>query len=282
MKKQNSLIKTEVLNCFGFDKTHKLTVEQVYELLSIARNPWLSLYYDKTPPAKIYKKEDYAVGHAGLKYGEILKHRRRKHSILLTTDKAKTVDVAIEMADKGVNIFGKKVKIKLEVLSKDDTHPINKAVIQATEILRSDDRNYRIWPIINYNEEDIRKLVSLGVEVIRILRGPIGCNGSVKELPELSKVGKLGLELRIPIILEGGLGGEYHIYEALRTPGIEAVLVNSCLFKRLKPDGRGDPSHMMKTIRHAADLAIRNKEYHGYSTNCCSISRYINTSIHRR
>lgn len=119
------------------------------------------------------------------------------------------------------------------------------------------------------NEKDASVLANLGVEIIRVLRGPIGCNGTVKDVQDINCVGKLGIELGISIILEGGIGNSQQVYDALTTPGIEAVLVNSCLFKPI--NNRVDPVYVMKTIRHAADLAAKKEDYHEYAQNCCSI-----------
>lgn len=258
--KKHSIIKTDILNCFGFKPTHKLSVEQVHELLAVSRNPWLSLYYDGTPPDQIKSIDDYAIGHAGLKYRDM--RDKDRYQILLTTDKAKTVDDAVEMAQRGAFLFGKDLKIKLEVLCSKDMRPVNRRVIEATRILC--ERGYHVWSIINYDEKDIATLADLGVEAVRILRGAIGCNGAVKEVPDLNRLGKLGMELGVPIILEGGIGDDYQVYEALTTQGIEAVLVNSCLFKPLGDKQVIDPIYVMKTIRHAADLAANNEEYHEY------------------
>jgi len=279
MKNNQLVIKTDILNCFGFDQTHKLSIDQAHNLLAIARNPWVSLYYDKKLPDQIKNIGDYAIGHAGLKYVDFQKRYGKKFKILLTTDKAKSVETAVKMADKGVSLFGKNVKIKLEVLTKDDTHPINNFVIEAAQILRSSEKKYCIWPIINYNEKDIIKLANIGVEVIRIMRGPIGCNGTIKEVPCLNHLGKIGIDLKIPIILEGGIGNDKQVYEALITPGIKAILINSSLFKPMDDETTIDPIYVMKTIRHAADLASKNKRYHPYSLNCCSISNQIEKLI---
>jgi len=275
MKNSLSVIKTDILNCFGFNQTHKLSIDQAHNLLVIARNPWINLYYDKKLPDQIKNIGDYAIGHAELKYADFQKRYGKKFQILLTTDRAKSVETAVKMADRGGSLFDKNVKIKLEVLTKDYRHPINDFVIEAAQILRSSEKKYCIWPIINYNEKDIVTLANIGVEVIRVMRGPFGCNGTIKEVPDLNHLGKIGIDLKIPIILEGGIGNDKQVYEALITPGIKAILINSCLFKPLDDETTVDPIYMMKTIRHAADLASRNKRYHPYNLNCCSISKQI-------
>lgn len=265
IKKNSSVVKTDILNCFGFDHTHILSLDQVYDLLTIAKNPWIVLYYDGRSPDQIKNIGDYAIGHAGLRFIDFQKKYGDKFQILLNTDKAHDVETAVKMAQKAVSLFGKNVKIKLEVLTKNNTHPINNLVIETAKILRSGEKKYCVWPIINYNEKDIITLASLGVEAIRVMRGPIGCNGTIKELPDLKHLGKLGTDLKIPIILEGGIGNDKQVYEALTTPGIGTILINSSLFKPIDNKNTIDPIYVMKTIRHAADLASKKIKYHSYN-----------------
>jgi len=252
------VIKTDVLHCFGFEKRHKLTVDEAYELLCTARNPWITLYYDERDPKDVNDVRDFAIGHAGLRFGEFKDRYGDMFNVLLTTDKAKNAEQAVRMADKGVSLFGRKIKVKLEVLDKDDKRPINAEVIEAAKTLRHAPREYSVWPIINYDEDDIIRLAGLGAEAVRVMRGPIGCSGTVKDIPDIRRLGRLGIDLKLPIILEGGIGDEEQVFEALTTPGIDAVLVNSCLFKSI--GGRpADPKAMMEKIRLAADEASKRR-----------------------
>lgn len=268
-------IKTDVLHCFGFSPHHKLSVEQALDLLTIARNPWITLYFDGKSPRKVRSIDDFSIGHAGLSFRNLRDAGRRFDLLLLTTDRAKTVREAVHMAAKATLFPQGSTKIKLEVLSEDETRPINERVIEAATEIVAMMPKFPVWPIINYSEEDIATLKEIGAEAIRVLRGPIGCNGAITDLIDVQRLGQLRTRLEIPIVVEGGIGNELQVYEILNTPGIDAVLVNSCLFQALDDKGSIDPIYMMRMIRHAADLVAQRLPFHHYTPECCAAGQQV-------
>lgn len=267
MKSVDKHIQTNLLNCFGFEQSHQLTINQALSLLKTAKNPWVTLYFNVKKPQNIESINDFSIGYSGLTANDFLSaNPELLNNILLTTDKAEDVDEAVQMAllSNSDYFSGKNLKIKLEVLSHDFRHPINDQVIEASKELLKRIPSGKVWPIINYQEEDFYKLKKLGVKVVRVIRGPIGCNGAEKDIPDVKELGKIGLDLNLSIILEGGIGKELQVYEALRCPGINAVLVNSCLFQSTYENTAANPLFMIKKMKHAADLASNNSPFVPY------------------
>jgi thiazole synthase ThiGH ThiG subunit len=267
MKSINPIIKTNILHCFGFKPEHKLTTSQTIRLLKESGNPWITFYFSGKDKSKINTIGDFSIGHAGLSAKKLIdRDSKITNNILLTTDKAKSFDEAIEMS-LIVNscIFEKlNVVLKLEVLDYSETYPINSYVIEATKKIKDLLPKQNIWPIINYNKNDVFKLKEYGAQAVRVIWGPIGSNGTARDLDNVAELGRIGLEIDLPIIIEGGLGNDLQVYEVLKTPGISAVLVNSCLFKVIEKNGAIDPIYMIKKIKHAAQLALFNKPFSEY------------------
>ncbi len=214
-----------VLHCFGTNPRHKLTPEQAVGLIKCSGTEFLTVYTHRL--AK--KLDDLPIGYSGLTFTDIKKKVDiANYTLLINSNHALSVEEAVNKS-----IFTSKITktklIKLEVLTKDLTRPINKDVIEASKRLMG--LGFDVFPLINYSIQDAKILEKMGCLGLRVMMADIG---SLKGMPNMKMYANLKKCINIPIVAEGGVGSPVDAFNALAT-GADAVLVNAVLFTVKNP-----------------------------------------------
>ncbi|KXZ39330.1 thiazole-phosphate synthase [Alkalithermobacter thermoalcaliphilus JW-YL-7 = DSM 7308] len=130
--------------------------------------------------------------------------------------------------------------IKIEVIS-DNKYllPDNYETIKATEILAKE--GFVVFPYMNPDLMDAKRLVDAGAASIMPLGAPIGTNKGLKTEEMISILIE---EIDIPIIVDAGIGKPSHAAKAMEM-GVDAVLVNTAIATS------DDPVMMGEAFYHA-------------------------------
>jgi len=219
---------SRLLHCFGsingdgsVDDT--IDAKTAVDFIKESETDFLTIY-TQGDLSEIKSLDDFPVGYSGLKYKDIKEHiNPEDFQFLVNTNHALTVDEAINRAEIGHKYSGSKW-IKLEVLNKQLTAPINSDVIKASKILL--DKGYLVLPLINANIEDMKDLEAVGCSAIRVMMSDIGSEGGLRNRKEFTDICN---SVKIPVIAEGGLRGPEDGYNAMIC-GASAVLTNKALF----------------------------------------------------
>lgn len=131
--------------------------------------------------------------------------------------------------------------IKIEVIS-DHKYllPDNYETVKATEVLANE--GFQVFPYMNPDLYIARDLVNAGAAAVMPLGAPIGTNRGLRT-KELTQI--LIDEIKIPVIVDAGLGKPSHVVEAMEM-GADAVLVNTAIATA------GDPVEMARAFCMAA------------------------------
>jgi len=143
--------------------------------------------------------------------------------IMINTSGARTAEEAVRIAHLSAGL-GCGKWIKIEVIP-DNKYllPDNAETIKATEILAKE--GFIVMPYMNPDLADARRLVNAGAASIMPLGAPIGTNKGLKVL-ELLKI--LIEEIKLPVVVDAGIGSPSHAAEAMEI-GASAVLVNTAI-----------------------------------------------------
>lgn len=146
-------------------------------------------------------------------------------------------DAAVELARQAHATTGIDL-LKLEVLSDDHTLSKDWECVEATKILLAE--GFTVMPLISDHLPVARSLADTDVPLIRVMGSPIGSGDGIKYPETIRQIVGLGK----PVILDGGIGYNGHVLEAMRL-GCAGLLVNSMLFKSDDPVG---------TLRHVRSV----------------------------
>ncbi|OPJ55188.1 thiazole synthase [Alkalithermobacter paradoxus] len=128
--------------------------------------------------------------------------------------------------------------IKIEVIS-DNKYllPDNYETIKATEILAKE--GFVVFPYMNPDLMDAKRLVNAGASSIMPLGAPIGTNRGLKTEEMISILIE---EINIPIIVDAGIGKPSEAAKAMEM-GADAVLVNTAIATSDDPIMMGEAFH---------------------------------------
>lgn len=146
---------------------------------------------------------------------------------------------AVELARQAHSTTGIDL-LKLEVLSEDHTRSKDWECVEATKVLEAE--GFRVMPLISDNVAAARALADTDVPLIRVMGSPIGSGKGIEHPETIRQIIGFGK----PIILDGGIGYNSHVLEAMRL-GCAGLLVNSMLFQG------DDPVGTLRSVR----LALR-------------------------
>jgi len=217
---------SRLLHCFGINETHKLTPEQALELIDISGTDFLTVYTQGA--LSIDSAEDLPIGYSGIKYKDIKKRTNKKLTLLVNTNHALTSEEAVKKAEHVSKLTGSKL-IKLEVLNKELTRPVNERVIHAAQELR--DKGYEVMPFITRDLESAKKLEDMGCCAIRFLMNDIRSEGGFQDEEFFRRAVS---EINIPLIGEGGVKSPEDCFR-LMSIGMSATLINTALFTANNP-----------------------------------------------
>jgi len=214
--------KSRLLHCFG-SVNDEIDLKTAVNFIKRSETEFLTVY-TQGKLNLMGNKDELNMGYSGLRYKDIKKHIDvSKYTVLVNTNHALSVDEAVSRAEIGSKLLKTKW-IKLEVLNKKLTRPINKKVIKAAKILLK--KGFIVMPLITADLKDAVRLVKMKCSAIRVLLSDIG---SEKGLVNKKLFKKICLKIKIPVIAEGGIGAPEDAYNAMAV-GASAVLVNRSLF----------------------------------------------------
>lgn len=213
---------SRLLHCFG-SHSDEIDRKTAVSFIKHSQTDFLTLYTQGDLEI-IRSISDFPIGYSGLQYKDVRDALSDKsYTVLVNTNHALTVEEAVGRAEVGYK-YSRSRWIKLEVLNRKLTRPINREVIKAARILLSKD--FVVLPLVNADIADVRKLEKMGCSAVRVLMSNIG---SELGLMNRKLFGRICRTVKIPIIAEGGLRAPEDAYNAM-VEGAAAVLVNRSLF----------------------------------------------------
>lgn len=162
-------------------------------------------------------------------------------TIMVNTSGALTHNEAVKIAMIGRELTGSDwVKVEIE---KDTKYlfPDSFETLKACEILVKE--GFKVFPYIYPDLNLAKELEQIGVEAVMPLGSPIGTNKGIK-CEELIK--PIIRELRIPVIIDAGIGRPSHAAYAMEL-GASAVLINTAIATS------ADPLQMAKAFAKAVE-----------------------------
>ncbi len=149
--------------------------------------------------------------------------------ILVNTSGARNAEEALKIAKIGRELLGSNL-IKIEIIP--DTKylmPDNMEVIRACELLSKE--GFKPFPYIMPDLVLAKRMVEAGAVCIMPLGSPIGTN---KGLLTKYFIEMLKNEIKVPIIVDAGIGKPSHAAEAMEI-GVDAVLINTAIATSKNP-----------------------------------------------
>ena len=220
---------SRLLHCFGMPTYGVRESELAVNLIKQSETNFITIYTHGD--YKSYREiGEFPLGYAGVKFKDIRdKIDLSKYTFLLNTNNAESSDEAIDKVHTTTEIIGSRY-VKLEVLNREKTKPINNEVLKAAKQLVQDD--FTVMPIIDRFDVSIaQELEAIGCACIRVLLSDIGSLGGLTN-PEFFK--RLCESVSIPVIAEGGLNSPEDAYNAMLL-GADGVLVNKAIFEYKDP-----------------------------------------------
>lgn len=220
-KVNNREYNSRLFHCFGEIETI-VTIPLVLDLLQKSSTQFLTI--NTHDIEKMRNKDALVIGYTNITMNQISKIiDKSAYTILLNTNLAESEKEAVNRAVLASSI-GKSKIIKLEIMNKKHTLPINKKVIKAAEILIS--RGYEVMPLINPNLEDAKKLQEIGCSLVRVVGSPIGLMRGIEDSKTIKEI---CLSLTVPVIIDGGIGSPQDVIKGMKL-GATGVLVNKAIF----------------------------------------------------
>ncbi len=217
---------SRLFHCFGNPDT-KLTVSTIKSLLENSCTEFLTLNTHKISTNNGVNSA--VIGYTDINLNDISNIVDiSKYTILVNINLAETSEEAIKRSVLSSELIGSKI-IKLEVLGKEHTVPLNEDVKEAAKSLLK--KGYEIMPLINPDLNDALELQDMGCSLIRVLGSPIG---SMKGIENDKLLEEIFQRLEVPVILDGGVGRPQDAYNAMKL-GATGVLVNKALFSSDNP-----------------------------------------------
>lgn len=157
------------------------------------------------------------------KTDNVMKHIPKHVQLLPNTSGARTAEEAVRIARLS-RAMGCGNWIKIEVISENKyLLPDGYETVRATEILAKE--GFVVLPYVNADLMIAKSLVNAGAAAVMPLGAPIGTNRGLKTKEML---GILIDEIKIPIIVDAGIGRPSHACEAMEM-GADACLVNTAI-----------------------------------------------------
>ncbi|MBD3393443.1 MAG: thiazole synthase [Chitinivibrionales bacterium] len=153
----------------------------------------------------------------------ILKHVPAGKILLPNTSGARTADEAVRIA-RLARAMGCGNWIKIEVIN-DQKYllPDNEHTSRATDILARE--GFIVLPYMNPDLPSARRMVAAGAAAVMPLGAPIGSN---RGLQSLDMIEILIEEIKVPVIVDAGIGRPSHAARAMEI-GAAAVLLNTAI-----------------------------------------------------
>jgi thiazole synthase len=153
----------------------------------------------------------------------LLKYVPKDKILLPNTSGARNADEAVRIA-RLARAMGCGNWIKIEVIN-DQKYllPDNIETVRATEILAKE--GFVVMPYMCPDLSVARRLVNAGAASVMPLGSPIGTNRGLKTL-ELVKI--LVSEIKVPVIVDAGIGSPSHAAMAMEI-GVDAILLNTAI-----------------------------------------------------
>ena len=153
----------------------------------------------------------------------IIKYIPKNTIVMVNTSGSRNAQEAIKIAEIGSEIMETDwIKIEIEVDSK-YLLPDNEETIKATSYLAK--KGYKVFPYISPDLITARKLVDCGAVAVMPLGSFIGTN---KGLAAKFLIEPIIREIKIPIIIDAGIGRPSHAAQAMEM-GADAILVNTAI-----------------------------------------------------
>jgi len=217
---------SRLFQCFG-DPHTVVTISIILKLLRKSGTQFLMI--NTHTIKKVKSKSALLLGYTNITLDQISKIiDTSAYTILINTNLAESEREAVSRAVLASSISGNNI-IKLEVLNKEHTLPINKKVIKAAKTLIS--KGYEVMPLINANLQDAKELQEIGCSLIRVIGSPIG---SMKGVKDSATIKEICQTLSIPVIVDGGIGSPQNVTKAMAL-GATGVLVNKAVFASKNP-----------------------------------------------
>lgn len=153
----------------------------------------------------------------------LLSHVPKGKILLPNTSGARTAGEAVRIARLS-RAMGCGTWIKIEVI-RDQKHllPDNPETVKAAETLVKE--GFTVMPYISPDLETARRLEAAGAASVMPLGSPIGSNRGLETRDRLKAI---IAEIRLPIIVDAGIGAPSHAAEAMEM-GAAAVLLNTAI-----------------------------------------------------
>lgn len=157
------------------------------------------------------------------KFENILDYIPENTVIMVNTSGARNAKEAVRIAEVGAEIVNTDwIKIEIEA----DTRylaPDNEETVKATRELAR--KGFKIFPYITPDLVTAKKLCDAGAVSVMPLGSFIGTNKGIRAKTLIEPIIK---ELKIPVIIDAGIGRPSHASEAMEM-GADAVLVNTAI-----------------------------------------------------
>ncbi len=179
----------------------------------------------------------------------ILAHIPKDATLLPNTSGARTADEAVRIA-RLARASGCGNWIKIEVINNQKyLLPDNFETVRATEILAKE--GFIVLPYMSPDLSAARRMVDAGAAAIMPLGAPIGSNRGLKTI-ELIRI--LIDEIKVPIIVDAGIGKPSHAAQAMEI-GAAAVLLNTAIATAVDPVGM---AHAFRMAVKAGRIAYKS------------------------
>jgi thiazole synthase len=165
-----------------------------------------------------------------------------------TTSFARSAEAAMRTAEHLREAFGLDI-IKLDVRG-DDNAPDHAGTLLAAERLIAD--GFSVLPFVRPDPAVVNALQGLGCVAVRLMASPVA---SYRGVENPSAMRDCIESLRVPSIVEGGIGAVSHVCAAMEM-GATAVLVNTMIARAAKP------AMMASAVRRALDAAVLARSDH--------------------
>ncbi|MFH0921682.1 MAG: thiazole synthase [Fibrobacterota bacterium] len=191
----------------------------------------------------------------------VLAHVPAGKILLPNTSGARNADEAVRIARLS-RAMGCGDWIKIEVIN-DSKYllPDNQETLRATETLVKE--GFAVFPYVSPELANARRLVDAGAAAVMPLGAPIGTNRGL-QTRELIRI--LIEEIKLPIIVDAGLGAPSHAAEAMEM-GAAAVLLNTAIASS------DDPVKMAEAFK----LAVRAGRL-AFLAGCAPVSKEARAS----
>lgn len=203
---------------------NEVSLQTVVDMLTASKTNVIPINTHKMTSSS--GRDSLLIGFGKVKFDDLYKRLDLSEKlIMLNINHQTTAEDAIKKTIRAHELTGENL-IKLEVLNTDMATSNNQELIKAVEKLKKLNPAFVLMPLLQCNFEDAKKLVELGCPLLRVMGSGIGTGNGILDKKEFKKI----CSLKVPIILDGGVGSAKDFLEANKL-GAMGCLVNSMLFK---------------------------------------------------